>query len=55
MDMNEVAGHTLWQASGVKLNAINQLPEEYITRMMAEYPEWSSFDLETDTVPEVSE
>jgi len=55
MDMNEVEGHTLWHASGVKLNSINQLPEEYFTRMMAEYPELSSFDLETDTGPVVYE
>ena len=55
MDMNEVEGHTLWHASGVKLNSINQLPEEYFTRMMAEYPELSSFNLETDTGPVVYE
>ena len=55
MDMNEVEGHTLWHASGVKLKSINQLPDEYFTRMMAEHPELSSFNLETDTGPVVYE
>ena len=55
MDMNEVEGHTLWHASGVKLKSINQLPEEYFTRMMAEHPDLSSFNLETDTGPVVYE
>ena len=53
--MNEVEGHTLWHASGVKLKSINQLPDEYFTRMMAEHPELSSFNLETDTGPVVYE
>jgi len=55
MDMNEVEGHTLWHASGVKLKSINQLPDEYFTRMMAEHSELSSFNLETDTGPVVYE
>ena len=55
MDMNEVEGHTLWHASGVKLKSINQLPEEYFSRMMAEHPDLSSFNLEADTGPVVYE
>jgi hypothetical protein len=55
MDMNEVEGHTLWHASGVKLKSINQLPEEYFTRMMAEHPELSSFNLEEDSGPVIFE
>jgi len=55
MDMNEVEGHTLWHASGVKLKSINQLPEEYFIRMMAEHPELSSFNLEEDSGPVIFE
>ena len=55
MDMNEVEGHTLWHASGVKLKSINQLPEEYFTRMMAEHPELASFNLEADSGPVIFE
>ena len=46
MDMDDVEGHTLWHASGVKLDSIDQLPEEYSKRMMAEHPELSGFNLE---------
>jgi len=55
MDMNEVEGHTLWHASGVKLKSINQLPEEYFTRMMADNTELSSFNLEEDSGPVIFE
>ena len=55
MDMNEVEGHTLWHASGVKLKSINQLPEEYFIRMMTEHPELSSFNLEEDSGPVIFE
>ena len=29
MDMDDEEGHTLWHASGVKLNDMSELPEEY--------------------------
>ena len=55
MDMDDVEGHTLWHASGVKLDSIDQLPEEYSKRMMAEHPELSGFNLEEDTGPVIYE
>ena len=55
MDMDEIEGHTLWHASGVKLDSMNQLPEEYFTRMMSEHPDLSSFNLEKDSGPVVFE
>jgi len=55
MDMDDVEGHTLWHASGVKLDSIDQLPEEYSKRMMAEHPELSEFNLEEDTGPVIYE
>ena len=55
MDMDNVEGHTLWHASGVKLDSIDQLPEEYSKRMMAEHPELSGFNLEDDTGPVIYE
>ena len=55
MDMDDVEGHTLWHASGVKLYSIDQLPEEYSKRMMAEHPELSGFNLEEDTGPVIYE
>ena len=55
MDMDEVEGHTLWHASGVKLDSIEQLPKEYYNRMMSEHPDLSSFDLENDSGPVVYE
>ena len=55
MDMDDVEGHTLWHASGVKLDSINQLPEEYSKRMMAEHPELSGFNIEEDTGPVIYE
>ena len=55
MDMDDVEGHTLWHASGVKLDSIDQLPDEYSKRMMAEHPELSRFNLEEDTGPVIYE
>ena len=55
MDMDDVEGHTLWHASGVKLDSIDQLPEEYSKRMIAEHPELSGFNLEEDTGPVIYE
>ena len=55
MDMNNVEGHTLWHASGVKLDSIDQLPEEYYKRMMEEHPELSRFNLQEDTGPVIYE
>jgi hypothetical protein len=55
MDMDEVEGHTLWHASGVKLDSIEQLPKEYYNRMMSEHPDLSSFDLENDSGPVIYE
>ena len=55
MDMDNVEGHTLWHASGVKLDSIDQLPDEYSKRMMAEHPELSGFNLEEDTGPVIYE
>lgn len=55
MDMDGVEGHTLWHASGVKLDSMDQLPEEYSKRMMAEHPELSRFNLEEDTGPVIYE
>ena len=51
MDMDEEEGHTLWHASGVKLNDMNELPEEYSTRLMSEYSDYSIFDLSEDSGP----
>ena len=55
MDMSNVEGHTLWHASGVKLDSIDQLPEEYYKRMMEEHPELSRFNLQEDTGPVIYE
>ena len=51
MDMDEEEGHTLWHASGVKLNDMSELPEEYSSRLMSEYNEYSYFDLSKDSGP----
>jgi len=55
MGMDNIEGHTLWHASGVKLYSIDQLPEEYYTRMMEEHPELSRFNLQEDTGPVIYE
>jgi hypothetical protein len=55
MGMDDIEGHTLWHASGVKLDSIDQLPEEYYKRMMEEYPELSRFNLKEDTGPVIYE
>jgi len=55
MGMDNVEGHTLWHASGVKLDSIDQLPEEYYKRMMEEHPELSRFNLQEDTGPVIYE
>jgi len=55
MGMDDIEGHTLWHASGVKLELIDQLPEEYYKRMMEEYPELSRFNLKEDTGPVIYE
>jgi hypothetical protein len=51
MDMDEEEGHTLWHASGVKLNDMSELPEEYSSRLMSEYSDYSIFDLSEDSGP----
>jgi len=55
MAMDNIEGHTLWHASGVKLDSIEQLPEEYYKRMMEEHPELSRFNLQEDTGPVIYE
>jgi hypothetical protein len=55
MGMDDIEGHTLWHAAGVKLESIDQLPEEYYKRMMEEYPELSRFNLKEDTGPVIYE
>ena len=51
MDMDDEEGHTLWHASGVKLNDMSELPEEYSSRLMSEYSDYSYFDLTKDSGP----
>ena len=51
MDMDDEEGHTLWHASGVKLNDMSELPEEYSSRLMSEYSDYSYFDLSKDSGP----
>ena len=51
MDMSDVEGHTLWHASGVKLDTIDQLPSDYYSRMMNEHSELSFFNLNEDSGP----
>jgi hypothetical protein len=51
MDMRDIEGHTLWHASGVKLDTIDQLPSDYYSRMMNEHSELSSFNLNEDSGP----
>ena len=51
MDMDDQEGHTLWHASGVKLNDMSELPEEYSSRLMSEYSDYSYFDLSKDSGP----
>jgi len=55
MEMDDMEGHTLWHASGVKLDTINQLPNDYYRRMMEEHPELSAFNLQEDTGPVIYE
>ncbi|HJL79974.1 MAG TPA: DUF1838 family protein, partial [Gammaproteobacteria bacterium] len=51
MDMDEEEGHTLWHASGVKLKDMNDLPDEYSSKLMSEYSDYSMFDLSNDSGP----
>ena len=37
--------------SGVKLNDMSELPEEYSSRLMSEYSDYSYFDLTKDLRP----
>ena len=54
IDMDDDEGHTLWHASGVKLNDMSELPEEYSSRLMSEYSDYSYFDLSKDSGPVTS-
>jgi len=38
MEMGDRPGHTIWHASGVKLNSVEDLPPDYYARIKAEHP-----------------
>ena len=48
MDMDDEEGHTLCILR-VKLNDMSELPEEYSSRLMSEYSDYSYFDLTKDS------
>ena len=55
MEMDEIEGHTLWHASGIKLKSMDELPNDYYQRMMNGYDQYSRFNLEEDTGPVIYE
>jgi hypothetical protein len=38
MEMGDRPGHTIWHASGAKLNSVEDLPPDYYARIKAEHP-----------------
>ncbi|MDG2243558.1 MAG: DUF1838 family protein [Rhodospirillaceae bacterium] len=38
MKMGDQPGHTIWHASGAKLDSVEDLPSDFYTRIKAEYP-----------------
>jgi hypothetical protein len=39
MEMSGQPGHVIWHADGVKLDSVDALPESFMTRMQAKFPE----------------
>ena len=39
MEMGDAPGHTIWHAGGRKLNSLDDLPAEYLTRARAQFPD----------------
>jgi hypothetical protein len=39
MEMAGQPGHVIWHADGVKLDSVNELPEPFMKRMQARFPE----------------
>lgn len=39
MEMGDIPGHNVWHSTGAKLRSIDEIPDEYLRRASADYPE----------------